>query len=612
MTEAHLISNLKRAAKLAVIACSMAAVIILLRFYARPLFLRVPEASRWRGALAFLIALETAYVTVMVVCLTGIPLLLFLLKKGRKQGVRHPLAVRGLLLCISLFFGLGLSEMTVAVLRSQVRRPLTIATNEIPRDPPNDKLGRLPDPIEEVALPEKFAEVSSKDEVSIVVIGESSAAGFPFNYWFSMGDILTWKLKEAIPQKTFLLDVIAVSGDTLEAQHKKLAGLRRRPDVLIVYCGHNEFSSRFPWSRDLDHYVDSGERTAWQRFVQGLEQTSPVCGLIRESADKCRIAIPPPQNGNRSLVDAPAYTPTEYQSLLADFHRRLDAIVSYAQRIGAIPILIVPPANDSGFEPNRSFLPRETLRSERQSFASEFSEARRLEATNPDESLQRYRSLLGRYPGFAELHYRVARLLEHAGAWDEAYQHDVAARDHDGLPMRCLSVFQDAYHEVAGRRLCPLIDAQTLFRAIAPHKLLDDHLFQDGMHPSLRGMIALSQAVLGELHARRAFDWPETSPPPLIDPTLCATHFGLGPKEWAKLCGSGILFYSLTAPIRYDSSERLRRKDMFQKASEQLLSGRSPQALGLPNIGVPKPVPSVLAHDPNDVPAMELPTRSSR
>ena len=198
------------------------------------------------------------------------------------------------------------------------------------------------------------------------------------------------------------------------------------------------------------------------------------------------------------------YSTAEYTTLLFDFRRRLDAMVSHAQQIGAVTVLIVPPANDAGFEPNRSFLPPGTPRGEREAFQTEFQAASRLEEEDSALSIARYRELLKRQPGFAETHYRLAQLLLRGGALDEAYRHFIAARDQDGYPMRCMTPFQDAYREVAARHGCILIDGQAYLHRIGRHGQLNDELFQDMMHPSLRGYIALSQAVLRALESRRA------------------------------------------------------------------------------------------------------------
>ncbi len=556
---------------------------------------QLPMVVFWRAGLVFAIALEVVYGMALLVCLVGVPVQTVLLARARKRQRRRPAIARGLLLCVSVLLSLAMAEATAAIVRAYSRRSTAVPVGGLGRDPRAAEPTRLPDPPDRVQFPEVFPDPprGDGDEVDLVVVGESSAAGVPYNFWFSMGSLLAWQIEEAIPGRRIQLNVVAQTGDTLQGQHEKLAGLTRRPDVLVIYCGHNEFSARFPWSRELDHYHDAGARSPWERFVARVERTSPLCGLIREAIDKCRVAIPPPPGGNRALVDVPAYTPEEYESLLADFRRRLDAIVSYAGRIGALPILIAPPGNDSDFEPNRSFLPPETRAAERAAFASEFRAVRRSEGSDPEGALRGYRKLLVRQPGFAETHYRLARLMERSGDWDEAYRHDVAARDLDGLPMRCPTAFQDVYRDVASRHQCILIDGQAEFHSIGRRGLLDDSLFHDGMHPSLRGIIALSQAILRELHARRALGWPEGSAPPTIDPGLVARHYKLGSYAWSKLCHWGIMFYDKTGASRYDSSERYAKQDAFGKAADRIDAGAAAESVGLPGIGIPEPVPAL-------------------
>ena len=122
--------------------------------------------------------------------------------------------------------------------------------------------------------------------------------------------------------------------------------------------------------------------------------------------------------------------------------------------------------------------------------------------------------------------------------------------------MRCLSPFQQAYRDVAAQHGCILIDGQSYFHAIGRHGLLDDELFQDAMHPSLRGQIALAQAVLVALRTRRAFDWPANSAAPVIDPAECVAHFGIDMNTWLQMAMWWKGFNELMAPLRYDPSLR--------------------------------------------------------
>ena len=260
----------------------------------------------------------------------------------------------------------------------------------------------------------------------------------------------------------------------------------------------------------------------------------------------------------------------------------------------ALPILVIPPSNDAGFDPSRSFLPARTPRAEREAFTSDFLSALRLEDSDPASAIATYRSLLARQPDFAETHYRLAHLLEHSGGWEEAYGHYVAARNLDGLPIRALDSFQQAYRDVAARHDCVLVDGQALFHAIGAHGLLDDHLFEDAMHPSLQGHVALAQAILDALHTRGAFGWPRDAPAPAIDPAQCAAHFGFVPQDWQRICEWGATFYTAAAPMRYDPCQRTAKRRAFETAARRIAAGEPAETAGLPNVGVPAAVPTRL------------------
>jgi hypothetical protein len=163
--------------------------------------------------------------------------------------------------------------------------------------------------------------------------------------------------------------------------------------------------------------------------------------------------------------------------------------------------------------------------------------------------------------------------------------------------MRMLSAFQHTYREVAARHTCILIDGQSYFHAIGRHGLLDNALFHDGIHPSLRGQIALAQVVLQALQKRRAFGWPHDSPAPVIDPASVVKRFGLTPEVWRRICLWGIMFYDLTSGARYDSRHRVQMKVAFATAADRIKSGEAPESVGLPNVGVPASVPVVTMPD---------------
>jgi lysophospholipase L1-like esterase len=592
----HRISHtaaIRRIARLALLAIASAAAICILLLAAIWLGHLLSTAVLVKAELLLLATIEIIYAATAVLSFSGFAILALVWVRGRRRGDQRPAAARLLVLTGSLLCGVVLAEATSAAWQTHrfARTAMPVGGLSAADDPRS--MWRIPASLELPRLPTEFADPPGDPVIDIAVLGESSAEGVPFQRWLSVGKIVGWQLEKAIPARPVRLSVLARSGDTLEAQHHELGNLKYRPELLIVYCGHNEFASRLFWSRDRHYYLDADQPDWLHARIERVEQLSSVCRLIREESDQCMISLPPEPKDRRNLIDLPAYTRVEYTALLADFHHRLEAIVKYGQDLGALVVLIAPPGNDAGYDPNRSSLPAATPRSEREAFGRAVLAARRLEARDLIAAVAEYRRLVAAQPTFAETHYRLALLLEQSAKWDEAYQHYVAARDLDGYPQRILTAFQEVYREVAARHDCILIDGQTYFHSLGHHGLLDDDLFQDAMHPSLRGEIGLAQAVLHALQARRAFGWPSDHPAPIIDPGRCAAHFGIVAADWRNLCEWCVGFNNLVAPLRYESGQRARKRQRYVQAVHRLISGDSPESLELPNIGIPRPVPLV-------------------
>ena len=141
----------------------------------------------------------------------------------------------------------------------------------------------------------------------ILVLGGSSALGEPYRPWISVGRIVAWKLQEAMPSRRFEVETLAWLGDSLEQQHKKLATIRRRPDAVVIYSGHNEFAARF--EEDRAHEVGLESTSAAARLVHRLDAASPLLGLVRELISKNRLDAPPSLRDRHQIIDPPLCAP---------------------------------------------------------------------------------------------------------------------------------------------------------------------------------------------------------------------------------------------------------------------------------------------------------------
>ncbi len=519
-----------------------------------------PPKVLWQHlAVWFLAVVLDSYFWVWIAAVLGVAISGRFIWKLRCQWRQHrrfssspqSRAVRCLLLCGSCICGLSLAEAGAATWLAW--------------------LHRLP------ALPTRFAEPACPArDVSIVVIGGSSALGVPYEDWLSVGTLVGRELERVFPGRRFRVDVLAELGATLEGMHLKLSRLTRKPDVLIVYSGHNEFLARFALANQVFYYDD--ERSLAHRWarLEHWSRVSPLLTLVRENLERQRVRVIPSLSLGAldRAVGRPVCEPAKAAQIEADFQQRLEAIVSDCERIGCLPVLIIPPGNDAA-DPTRSYVTPSTRADVRHALGLGMETIRQLERQDPARAAAEYRRVISEHPGFAHAHYRLARLLESAGSFSEANNHYILARDHDGLPLRCISVLEAAYHTVAQRHAASvvLLDGPAVLRARSRHGILDDELFHDLVHPTLTGHVALAQAVLAGLKARRAFGWPEATPAPTLDANRCAVQFSLDATAWALVCQRSAAQYDMLAFLTVDPRVRAEHRDRLRKTVNQIRAG---------------------------------------
>ncbi len=518
-------------------------------------------ALRRRLTEGFLRILLIGYATALGLALPAAIGTAWGLLHARRRRLRSPRLARLCLLSASCLIGIAVAEITAAAWLSWSHRMPSLPT-------------RFPD--------------SPPGGLSVVVLGGSSGLGYPYNPWCSPGQIVAWGLERALPGRKVALDIRARMGASLEREHRGLADLGRRPDLLILYAGNNEFLARFEGSRDAD--LDEAPLDPILNGVYRASLASPLCRLIYESVSKNRLGGPPPPIEHPRLIDPPACTPSEFAAVLDDFRRRLGAIVADCQRIGATPVLVIPPGNEGGFEPNRTVLPESVSKADRDALTKEFESARADEPGDPAKAVDGYGSLVARQPRFAEAHFRLARLLERKGDLGEARRHYILARDLDGFPVRVTTPFQDAFRDVAASSGCILIDGPEVARAASPRGIIDDHLIHDAHHPTLLGQVAIARAILAALRDRRSFGWDRGDLPP-VDPAACADHFRIDREAWQAVCARSSTFYRDFAIGRYDPTERLAKMHRFGEAGAKIGAGIPPEETGVPGLGISEASP---------------------
>ncbi|HKI21501.1 MAG TPA: hypothetical protein VKA15_26635 [Isosphaeraceae bacterium] len=529
-----------------------------------------PKVLRQHLTIWFLAVVLESYFWIWIAAVSGVAISSCLVWKLRCLGRQHrgiqsnrqSRAVRWLVVCGSCVCGLSLAEIGAAAWLAW--------------------LHRLP------ALPVRFAEPERPaGDVSIVVIGESSALGVPYDDWLSVGTLVGRELQRVIPADRFRVEVLAERGATLESMHRKLSRLTRKPDALIVYSGHNEFLARFSLANQVFYYDDERSLQYRSARLEQISRVSPLLTLVKENLERERVRVIPSLSLGAldRAVGRPVCEPATAARVVADFERRLEAIVSDCERIGCLPVLLIPPGNDAA-DPSRSYVTPSTRANVRHLLGLRMETIRQLESQEPARAAVEYRQVISEHPGFAHAHYRLARLLESAGLFSEANNHYIIARDHDGMPLRCLSDLEAAIRTVAQRHAASvvLVDGPAVLRARSRHRILGDELFHDLVHPTLAGHVALAQAILAGLKARRAFGWPEATPAPRLEPDRCTVEFGLGAAAWALVCERSAAQYDMLAFLTVHPRERTEHRDRLLRTASQIRAGVPLEVLSIPGV----------------------------
>ncbi|MFO0957786.1 MAG: hypothetical protein U0800_10060 [Isosphaeraceae bacterium] len=278
----------------------------------------VPVPYQKRLALAMLWVAIILYVTALILGPIVTAAAIGMARQSRRLHRKVPPRIfAALAMGLATLFGLGLMEAGAAT--------YTWISGRLPeyRVPPEDRDPR---------------------ELNLVVLGESSAMGEPFDPDLSVGQILEWQLQRALPDRRVHVEILAKPGIGLDQAIEPLAKLAHRPHAILLYSGHNEFQGRFSWSRSVDHYRSDPLLARWSP-LQAFARVSFVAALINQGMERYRLSFAPPRKITRSLVDYPTCTPFEAEGIARLFEANLGRWLTYCRRAGVVPLAISPPIN---------------------------------------------------------------------------------------------------------------------------------------------------------------------------------------------------------------------------------------------------------------------------
>lgn len=306
----------------------------------------------------------------------------------------------------------------------------------------------------------------------------------------------------------------AAGQDSTFARRSMERTIGRRPDLVIVLTGHNEF---------LRARVESAYQRISHRFA-----LSRLVNRIRGEIYSYRIAT--------GGIEEEPFPPVEYDRDSVIFKRKVEAfkrnlrsMIGMASANGVPLMILTPPSNLTDWEPVMRGLASGNFD---EGYSTDLVRARTgaAEAAGTDESLAVLDGFLRLHPDDATALYLSGKTCQEAGRNREALDFLTRAKDMDPVPVRALSDFENAIRtdtmpgsellrgidmESGENRTGPviMIDAVREFAKLSPGGLTGNRLIADNVHPTAEGYAIIYARILGSMKEHGIILGPKSAPP---------------------------------------------------------------------------------------------------
>lgn len=335
----------------------------------------------------------------------------------------------------------------------------------------------------------------------IFVMGESSAAGFPYGRFGSLTGLLNQRLKRTFPDRNIEVVSTAMSGinsyELLEFTDEIIA---QKPDAILIYTGHNEYLGVLGVGSAL---AVSTSRPATLAFLK-LGHLR-VFQLVKEIVYNLGGAFRP-QTANRNLMATIArekqipYGSAIFQAGEAQFRSNMDDLLSKYQRAG-VPVFIGTLASNERDQP--PFISALAPGTDSSLWTKSYQQAvQAFDAGDLETATTALDEALRLDDTSADGYYLQGHLLEARGEYAAAQKSYLAAKDRDQLRFRAPEVFNDVIRQLAQAHGAEVVDVQAVLRKESKNGIIGKDLMLEHLHPNIRGYFLLTDAYYDALQQR--------------------------------------------------------------------------------------------------------------
>ncbi len=350
--------------------------------------------------------------------------------------------------------------------------------------------------------PESFALEKQANEYRIVCVGGSTVQGRPYAIETSFTTWLELSLRAADSSRQW--DVINCGGVSYASYRlvpivQEMLGYR--PDLIILYTGHNEFleDRSYAGAKRTPALVSYAYRQLTRlKSVQYLNQ------LVASDRATQRITT------DKQILTTEVDALLDYRGGLENYHRNsqwrqdvvehfefnLRRIINLANRAG-VPIVIVDPAANLRNCPPFKSEPTVNL-SEQNSATAQRLVAQAIEVSRTDTNLaiELLERAVAVDPDHAGTHFQLGTYYADSNRFPQAKQHFQIALEQDVCPLRIIQPLHQVIGRVAADTETPCVEMRRIFEELSEGAIPGNNLFFDHVHPTFHGHQVIAAEIM--------------------------------------------------------------------------------------------------------------------
>jgi tetratricopeptide (TPR) repeat protein len=335
-----------------------------------------------------------------------------------------------------------------------------------------------------------------KNTKRIFCLGESTMAGFPYEFHATAPGFLRDRLQYLLPQ--FNIEVINVglsavgSFVVLDFMHELMD---YEPDLFIVYVGHNEFYGAYglgstvaikggPWMTRLTLSL-----LKFKTFLLLRDVYAEILKWFSTSSRQATGSMMQQMAANRTIpLNSPLYA--EAKEI---YEENLMRVITTAQQQNVPLILSTLVSNLKDQAPLVAAFDEQTSETQR-------AEWQRL-LTEGDSAMsqQRISDAVAKFQSASRIDtvnalafYKLGKALLSLQNFTEAERAFTRAKDNDALRFRATEEFQNILLSTCEQFKVPVARVDSAFAANSPHGIVGEELILEHLHPNIEGYFLMA------------------------------------------------------------------------------------------------------------------------